>query len=160
MHLLYSDESNLDPTSCEFFTYAGVAIPGETAGLLSAAIDQLRMESGYRPEDLLKFNIKERPPHITADVHRDIKRRVMEEAAKYGVKLFASFILHRIAKSPEDARRKEINRVCFHFNSYLARINDVGLVLIDSFQDNLLARIIREKFSVGLVGMPYGQKSQ
>jgi len=155
MHLLYSDETNLNPAVSEFFTYAGVAIPVQFAGQLSAAIDQLRDQYGYKPEDLLKFNVKERPAHVTADAHREIKRRVMEEAARHGVKLFASLILHKIATSPDDARRNEINRVCYHFNCYLHRVDDIGLVLIDTFQDNMLARLLRQKFSVGLVGMPY-----
>lgn len=155
MHFLYSDETNIDPATSEFFTYAGVAIPDAEAGQLSAAIDRLRTEYGYRPDDLLKFNTRERPAHITPQAHRDIKRRVMEEAAQCGVKLFASVILHNIATSPEDARRNEINRVCYHFNCYLRWVNDHGLVLIDTFQDTLLNRFLRQKFSVGLVGMPY-----
>jgi hypothetical protein len=155
VYLLYSDETNFDPATSEFFTYAGLAIPDTTAGQLSAAVDALRKEFGYRPEDVLKFNTKERPSHVTPDTHREIKRRVIEKAAECEVKLFASVILHRIATSPEEARRNEINRVCYHFNCYLHGIDDYGLVLIDTFQDNLLARFLREKFSVGLVGMPY-----
>lgn len=33
--MFYSDETNLDPKTCEFFSYAGVIIPPDTAGRLS-----------------------------------------------------------------------------------------------------------------------------
>jgi hypothetical protein len=155
MHLLYSDETNLDPKTCEFFSYAGVIIPPDTAGKLSEAIDALRSEYKYAPDDLLKFNTRERPKHITPEAHRDIKKRVMDASASCGVKFIASVILHKIATSPDDARLNEINRVCYHFNCYLHRVQDNGIVLLDSFQDHRLARFMREKLSVGLVGMPF-----
>jgi hypothetical protein len=155
MHLLYTDETNLDPATSDFFTYAGIAVPSDAAGTLSKGIDDLRTHYGYGPNDLLKFNTKERPKHISADAHKNLKRDLMGAAVQNRVTLFASFIMHRVATSPADARRNEINRICFHFNCYLNRVNDHGLVLIDTFQDNLLSRFLREKFSVGLVGLPY-----
>jgi hypothetical protein len=158
MYLLYADESNLDPKTCDFFTYAGVIIPPKTASKLSEDIDALRLEYKYGPDDLLKFNTRERPKHITPDEHRDIKKKVMEACARNGVKFISSVILHKIATSPDDARFKEINRVCYHFNCYLQGVAGDGIVLIDSFQDNKLARFIRQKFSVGLVGMPFSPK--
>ncbi len=153
MYLLYTDEVNMDPDSTDFFVYAGVAILDGHARHLSAEIDTLRNDYGYRPQDFLKFNVRERPDHVSPDDHREIKREVMEAAARHQVKLFASFISHHIARSPEDARRCEINRVCYHFDCYLRRIDDFGLVLIDTFQDAL--PILREKFAIGLRGLPY-----
>jgi hypothetical protein len=155
MYLLYTDEVNIDPASSDFFIYAGVSISDENAGPLSNEIDSLRAKYSYRPEDILKFNTRERPKHIPAGDHRDIKREVLEAAAKYEVILFSSIISHKIATSPEDARRKEINRICYHFDCYLRRKNDFGLVLIDTFQDSKLSKILREKFSVGIRGLPY-----
>lgn len=155
MHLLYTDETNVDPKTSDFFSYAGVAIPGDQAGALSARIDAVRAANGYGPDDILKFNTVERPAHITPDAHREAKRQLLIEAANHGVTLFCSFILHRVATSPEDARLNEINRICLHFNYYLRRVNDYGLVLIDTFQDTGLFKFLRQKFSTGLKGLPY-----
>jgi hypothetical protein len=155
MHLLYSDETNLDPKTCEFFTYAGVIIPPETASKLSEDIDALRDEYEYKADELLKFNTRERPKHVTPDKHRDIKKKLMEASARRGVKFISSVILHKIATSPDDARLNGINTVCYHFNCYLQRVQDNGIVLMDTFQDNRLAPFMREKLSVGLVGMPF-----
>jgi len=155
MYLLYTDEVNVDPRSSDFFIYGGVSIDASHAASLSRRIDLLRQEHGYRPGDLLKFNTHERPDTITPETHREIKRKVIEEVATHGVHLFASFILHNIATSPEDARRKEINRVCFHFDCFLRERDEHGIVLIDTFTDSNLPRILREKFSIGLSGLPY-----
>jgi len=155
MHLLYTDEVNVDPRSSDFFIYGGVSVDANQAASFSRRIDLLRQEHGYRPEDLLKFNTRERPDTISPETHREIKRRVIEEAAAHGALLFASFILHNIAASPEEARRKEINRVCFHFDCFLRERDEYGIVLIDTFTDNNLPQILREKFSIGLSGLPY-----
>ena len=115
----------------------------------------MRANNGYGPDDILKFNTKERPRHVTPEAHREAKRQVLQEAAEHSAKLFCSFILHRVATSPQEARFNEINRICYHFNCYLTRINDHGLVLIDTFQDNTIVGFLRQKFSVGLKGLPY-----
>lgn len=155
MYLLYTDEVNVDPDNSEFFIYGGVSIYAGQAPSLSNTIDELRKQFGYRPGDQLKFNTRERPTHISPDDHKEIKRRVVEAAVQHDVRLFASFILHKIATSPEDARRNEINRVCYHFDCFLNRVNGHGLVLIDTFSDNRLPEFLRDKFSMGLSGLPY-----
>jgi hypothetical protein len=43
-----------------------------------------------------------------------------------------------------------------HFDYHLRAIQDFGLVLIGTFTDNLLTKILRERFGKGLVGLPYG----
>ena len=152
MHLLYTDEVNVNPQNSEFFIYAGVAVSDAAAQALSEEIGAIRQKLGYKPGDVLKFNTVERPTHIGPDAHREAKRLVMEGAAQHEVKLLASFILHSVATSPDEARRNEINRICFHFNCFLVREKDDGLVLVDPFTDSLghLADHLREKFSVGL----------
>jgi len=155
MHLLYTDEVNVDPRSSEFFIYGGVSVDACQAALLSNKIYDLRQENGYEPTGLLKFNTRERPDNISPETHREVKKKVIEEAAAHGVYLFASFILHNIATSPEEARRKEINRVCYHFDSFLQEQDEYGIVLIDTFTDNSLPGILREKFSIGITGLPH-----
>jgi hypothetical protein len=156
LHLLYADEVNVSPNDSEFFVYGGISIPGNRAGQLSDDIEVLRVKFGYRPKDILKFNTRERPRHIKSEVHAEIKREIMKVIAHCEVKLFASFILHNIAKKgPEEARRQEINRICFHFNGFLHRVGGHGLVLVDTFNDGQRDTILREKFSIGLKDLPY-----
>jgi len=160
MHLFYTDETNVDPESTEFFVYAGVAIPSENAAALSADIHELRKRNGYEPRDLLKFNTRERPDHISPTEHTAAKRELMEAAARHGVKLIASFLLHKIAQDGdvERARRNEINRVCYHFDAYLHRVKDYGVVLVDTFNDVQLNNVLREKFSMGIGGsLPFSR---
>jgi hypothetical protein len=155
MQLLYTDETNLDPEHADFFAYGGISVDVTHTAALSADINALRGRYGYGRQDVLKFNTRERPNHITPAVHAQIKQAVMEAAAQHQVKFLASLILHQVATSPDDARRNEINRICYHFDCHLNRVGDVGLVLIDTFQDAQLTNILREKFQVGLRGMPY-----
>jgi hypothetical protein len=66
-------------------------------------------------------------------------------------------VLHNIATNPDEARRNGINTVCFHFDCLLNQLDESGLVLIDRFNDagNQIESHLAEKFSIGLVGMPY-----
>ena len=82
MYLLYTDEVNVDPENSEFFVYAGVAISGEKAPEFSTDIEKLRRRHGYGPGDLLKFNTRERPAHISREQHLDAKRELMEAAGR------------------------------------------------------------------------------
>jgi hypothetical protein len=154
MHLLYTDETNMDPARSTFLIYGGVAFSSDRASSVSSNIDSLRVVYGYKPEDKLKFTSYD-CPHISRDVHRVIKQAVMKCSADHDGVIFLSMINHKVATSPDEARRNEINRVCYHFNCYLHRVNDYGVVLVDNFQDTELIPHLREKFGVGLRGLPY-----
>ena len=68
-----------------------------------------------------------------------------------------SALLHDIATSPEDARRYEINRICYHFDCVFNRRQRPGLALIDRFTDKEIDGHLVEKFSVGVRDMPYSK---
>lgn len=153
MYLLYCDETNLNPTENEFFIYGGIALHDNAAKRLHDAIENIRQEMGIAPEFLLKFNPK--PDNLTHQEFITVKQRIMEAAAAEGCVLLISIILHLIATSPDDARRNEINRVAYHFNCLLNRRNAEGLVLIDRFSDSQIDAHLREKFAIGIRGLPY-----
>jgi hypothetical protein len=153
MHLLYCDESNLEERSGDFFVYGGIIIPPETAKILSDQIGEIRTRAGVNDSFILKFNPG--PPGMSHPKFIALKKEIIESAIAQGCKFLASSILHDVAKSPDEARRKEINRICYHFNCYLSPINSHGLVLIDRFSDAQIDSHLREKFSIGLTGMPY-----
>ncbi|MEM9403217.1 MAG: DUF3800 domain-containing protein [Pseudomonadota bacterium] len=153
MRLLYCDESNLESRSGDFFLYGGVSIPGDSALALSQRIDEIRSGENIPQDYLLKFN-----PGPEGMSHRDfirVKEATIAAAVDAGVKLKTSFILHDIATNPDEARRNEINRICYHFQCELEKDSECGVVLIDRFTDSQIDHHLREKFSTGITGLPY-----
>ena len=155
MHLLYCDESNMEEKSGDFLVYAGVSIPPETALRLSEDIERVRKRNRVPADFHLKFNPG--PPKLSHSDFISLKEEVLKKAAEHGARLFAYVVLHDIAKDKDEARRNGINTVLYHFDCFLNRKNDQGLVLLDRFNDrgNRIDEHTREKMSVGLVGLPY-----
>jgi hypothetical protein len=158
MYLFYCDESNLEKRSGDFLLYAGITIPDHNALALSRTIDALLANPKISRDYRLKFN--PRPTNLDHQEFIVLKSAVIEAAIKADVKLLSYMILHDIAKSPDEARRNGINHTCFHFDCYLNRVKDTGLVLVDRFNDegNEIGAHLTEKFSVGLKNMPYSRE--
>jgi hypothetical protein len=159
MHLLYCDESNLEERAGDFLLYGGLMVDGARAGELSAAIDQIRARRAVPRDYLLKMNPG--PPKFSHDQFVDLKRDVLAAAHDHGARLLVYAVLHDIANNPDDARRKGINTVTYHFHCALNRIaGGTGLVLIDRFNDkgNVIDQHLRDKFMIGLTGMPYSRE--
>jgi len=159
MHLLYCDESNLEERVGDFLLYGGLMVDGTKAGDLSAAMDKIRLRRGVPRDYLLKFNPG--PPKFSHQQFIGLKKDVIAAACEHRVRLLVYAVLHDIANSPDDARRKGINTVTYHFHCALNRITGgTGLVLIDRFNDegNLIDQHLRDKFMIGLTGMPYSRE--
>lgn len=158
MYLLYTDETNLDPSQGDFFVYGGIAIPGDKAGELSERIEAIRTAAKIPPEFVLKFNPS--PEHLKHPEFLECKRAIIQAACEAQCVFLSSIFLHAIAENTgvDQARRFEINRVGFHFNSFLNFKKDKGIVLVDRFSDNQIDGHLREKFSIGLTGMPYSAR--
>ena len=150
MRLLYCDETNMQEKSGDFFVYAGLVIDSARALGLSKKIEKIRRDAKIDRAFRLKFAPK--PDNLSQEEFNAVKQAMIEAAIEHGCKLLSSVILHDIAKDPDEARRKEINRVCYHFNELLNRYPDAGLVLIDRFTDAQIDGHLVEKFSVGLTG--------
>lgn len=155
MYLLYCDESNLEERSGDFFVYGGLAIASEAALSFTQSVEAVRRRARMPEDFVLKFN--PRPEHLSHQEFLALKQAVIESAAAHGCIFLTSLILHDIATNPDDARRNAINTICYHFDCYLHRPDSHGLVLIDRFDDSRIDAHLREKFSVGLKGMPYSQ---
>lgn len=155
MHLLYCDETNLEERAGDFLIYGGLMIDSGRASELSAAIDALRARHNVPRDYRLKFNPG--PEGFTHDQFIALKQEVLETTAAHNAHLLTYVILHDIARNPDEARRNGINTVCYHFHCILNRIGGPGMVLIDRFNDegNVIDGHLREKFTVGLTGMPY-----
>ncbi|MES1939206.1 hypothetical protein T5B8_03115 [Salinisphaera sp. T5B8] len=156
MHLLYCDESNLEEREDDFFVYGGFVVNAEAAQALSEAVEHIRVEAGVDPEFVLKFNPS--PPNLSHQQFNQLKQRIIEAAIEHGGLFFSSLILHNIASSPDEARRNAINTICYHFDCYLHRPDSHGLVLVDRFDDKQIDAHLREKFSIGITGLPYTKR--
>lgn len=153
MYLLYCDETNLEPSDGDFFLYGGISIPADNALSLSVEIDKLKANYGLSPEQRIKFN--PRPSDLSHEQFVALKQAIVEVSIEHDVKLFTSLILHDIARSADEARRNEINRICYHFDCFLNKKESHGLVLIDRFSDGEIDAHLAEKFAVGIRGLPF-----
>lgn len=159
MHLLYCDETNLEDRAGDFLLYGGLMVDGARAGALSASIDDIRARLGVPRDYLLKFNPG--PPEFSHQDFIAFKQEVLAVARDHGAQLLVYAILHDVARSPNEARRNGISTVCYHFHCALNWIKSgPGLVLVDRFNDegNLIDQHLRDKFMIGLTGMPYGSE--
>jgi hypothetical protein len=156
MHLLYCDETNLEKRAGDFLIYGGLFIDGLKARDFSHAIDEVRERHGVPPEYRLKFNPG--PQGFSQEQFIALKQEIVETAVAFDLGLIVYVILHDIATTPDEARRNGINTVCYHFDCVLNRLETAGLVLIDRFNDegNAIEAHLRDKFTIGLTGMPYG----
>lgn len=156
MHLLYCDESNLEEREGDFLLYGGMMVDPARAGALSEAIEELRARHGVPRDYLLKFNPG--PPNFSHQQFIELKKGVLAAASEHGARLLIYAVLHDIARNADEARRNGISTVCYHFHCALKRLSGgIGLVLIDRFNDagNLIDQHLRDKFTIGLTGMPY-----
>jgi hypothetical protein len=154
MHLLYCDETNFEKKPNNFFLYGGLIIDGNNAEAISRDIEALRKEF-HIPEDfILKFSPP--PKNLSHKQFIDLKKRVIKIAEKHDCKLLINLLLHDIATTSEEARRNSVNTLCFHFDCYLSRPKDVGLVIIDRFDDKQIDGQLKNRLSFGIAGnQPY-----
>lgn len=156
MYLLYCDESNLEEKENDFFVYGGIVIDGARAQSLSSSIDSIRLKYNVPQDFILKFNPG--PSHLSHKEFIDLKKEIMSAAIGHGCTFLSSMILHNVSTCAAEARLNEINRICYHYDCYLNRPNSHGLVLIDRFDDKQIDSHLREKFSVGIMGLPYSKQ--
>jgi hypothetical protein len=148
VYILYCDESNLEERSGDFFVYGGLVVDAGAALSLTQAVERIRRYFGVPNDVVLKFNPC--PDQLNYQQFSALKQALIEAALGHGCIFFASMILHDIATSADDARRNCINTICYHFDCYLSRQGDHGLVLIDRFDDRQIDAHLREKFSTGI----------
>lgn len=153
MYLMYSDEANLEAQENTFFIYGGIMIDADKTRDLSNGVQSIRDELHIPQDFILKF--KPCPENISHLDFNACKQRIIQKAIETECLLLVSLIHHQVATSPDDARLKEINRVAFHFDCVLSRRQTYGLMLIDRFNNSQIDEQLREKFSVGLHGLPY-----
>ena len=154
MKFLYCDETNMHVREDDFLIYGGVTIQADKFLEFSEAIDSLRQEFGVPTDFQLKFN-----PGPDGMSHSDfisLKSKIVETSIAFGCEFLVYNILHQVSSSPDVARRNGINELCLNFSYILRSDESTGMILIDRFNDegNVIDSHLRDKFSVGLRGLP------
>jgi hypothetical protein len=158
MYLLYCDETNLHERAGDFLICGGIMITSARSRELSASIDELRRRTQVPLDYQLKVNPG--PKGFSHGQFIAVKQEALSISVEHRARLLINVVLHDVARSPDEARRIEINTACYHFDCILSLVDCPGLVLIDRFNDegNKIDGHLREKFSTGLIGMPHRGK--
>ncbi len=92
MYLMVTDETNRMPRdNVDFFIYGGLFFPLDLLGPLDLAVESIREEAGYKPEDSFKFDTNSRPPHVPLDKCTEAKRKLVKFCLDNGCK-FISYV--------------------------------------------------------------------
>lgn len=153
MQFLYTDESNLNPSN-GFFVYAGLRITCDGAVALHTSLERLRQEYSLPSLEILKFNPC--PQCLDRPRFNELKQHVLTSAAEAGCQLLVYMIHHAvIAEGDVDqSRRFGINTLLYHFDCKLRLADEYGLAMVDRFSDPDIDSHMREKFAIGVRGLP------
>lgn len=153
MYFLLTDETNKEPNDViKFFIYGGLYIPGDKAHELHTRIQSIRLKSGYKDADLLKFDTNVRPQQVSHASATQAKIDVIEACQATGCKFSALVIHHQIAKKdkPEQKYLWAANHIIGHFNYFLSEVNDYGVCLADSLPVVAPNQYLSDLFTLGL----------
>ncbi len=137
MYLLMTDETNVQPTAqCRFFAYGGLIVPFERLCRLSARIEAIRIDCGYRRRDSLKFDTHACPRNVTREAARDAKRRVILACIANDCLFIAYVVLHAIARNRPQRTLVEwaASHVIGKFNYFLTLQDSHGIVQVDRLE--------------------------
>jgi hypothetical protein len=163
MHLMLTDETNQQPaTNVKFFVYGGLIFPVDRLVELHDAIEKIRQDAGYSPEDEFKFDTRSRPEHVSVEASRDAKRAVVDLCSSVGCKFIVHIILHAIiAKQDFNQQvRWAADYVIGRYNKFLnEEVKDNGICIVDNLPQGAEFGYLTTKFACGLV-LPDGSKVQ
>ncbi|WP_312136771.1 hypothetical protein [Brevundimonas sp.] len=154
MQLMFADEADVEQGRNQLFYVAGaIFIAADRTRELSDTIFEIREARGFRAGDPLKFAVRNRPDHVSADEHRSAKQDVMAAAAAHGVTFCAYVMLHELALEQGQERL-----VQYGANTLLGKFNEFcgepgvgpGIAMFDRMPIGNEFAFFREKFSRGL----------
>lgn len=158
MHWLLLDETNKNPSPGQFFIVGGLVLTDEQIPLVTAVVDVIRQDCGYRDGDSLKFQLSARPDHVSKEQATDAKKRVIEALVKLDVRMITYVILHDVAKTKSDRERMEmgLNTVVWAYHRLLESEQTRGAFLID--RDDSLHPYLAQLFQHGV--LPAGKSTR
>jgi hypothetical protein len=152
-HILLCDETNKEATEkSRFFIYGGLFVPIAAIGTLHDAVEEIRQEYGFRPDDLLKFSPRDKPNHVSLEAHKLAKQAILERAAGLGIACVFSLTHHQVAKnrSLDELVGWGANTIFGAFNEYLSFHGGSGMAVTDRLPFVKDFSFLREKFQIGL----------
>lgn len=154
MYILLTDETNTTPANAaiRFFAYGGLILKLDDVPALHKQIEKIRAEHGYQAGDVLKFDTRSRPHHVTAAQATDAKHQVLRACIAVGCKFIVYVVHHQIARNRDVEQVIEwgASHVIGKFNYFLGLENDYGIVAMDRLPDKAQFNYLSEKFTKGL----------
>lgn len=153
MHIMFTDETNTRPAKDgKFFVYGGLFFPIEKLPKLHFKIEKIRAEVGYKSGDILKFDTRARPEHITIGKATEAKQKIVALCKDMGCKFIAHIILHDIIQNQDPVQqvRWAADYVIGRYHKYLMEVNDDGMVAVDNLPNGTEFKYLTDKFSSGL----------
>lgn len=153
MYALFCDETNLNRSDqAKFFIYGGVFFPVELLPKMHEMVENIRTGAGYHPTDIFKFNVAERPQHISVETVTEAKRRVLGMCADLNVRFIAYVVHHEIAVQQGQERTVSwaADHVIRGFHDFLEREDSYGIVVTDKLPFRNNWKYLSDKFQVGL----------
>ncbi|MCG0238670.1 MAG: hypothetical protein L6E13_05340 [Firmicutes bacterium] len=153
VYALFCDETNLNQNDqVKFFIYGGVFFPVEILPEMHQRVENIRRDAGYRPTDIFKFNVAERPQHISPETATEAKRRVLNLCADLNVRFIAYVVHHEIAAQQGQERTVSwaADHVIRRFHDFLERENSYGIVVTDKLPFKNNWQYLARKFQEGL----------
>ena len=153
MHILLADETNKTQSELvKFFVYGGILFPSTILSKLDEKISEIRINAGYKPVDVLKFDTNSRPEGVSIEEAKKAKQEVIETCKELGVKFIVHVILHDIAKNQPISQKVywAADYVIGRYHKYISEVSDDGIVVIDNVPEGGQYKYITHKFQVGL----------
>lgn len=119
---------------------------------LHTRISEIRLKTGYHPEDTLKFETRSRPKQVGDQEFKIAKEETLLACKNHGCLFIVFLIHHQIARNQLQADKVKwsCNHVIGRFNRFLTEESDYGICLVDRLPIEGDYRFLSEKFSKGL----------
>lgn len=151
-YILYGDETNVRPVDgAEFFIYGAVWLPVDKLTNLNASVAAIRVEHGFREQDVLKFNTRSRPRHIRSAEHTEAKKAVLKASWDVGLLFAAECVLHDITGTSPHRGAYQIDPVILSFHEFLETKEARGMVILDRTPGEDAFEYGRQRFQGGVV---------
>lgn len=133
MHWLVVDETNKNPIKGQFFILGGLVFTDEQIPLVNSAVEQIRLEAGYRDGDSFKFQISARPDHVDSAKATEAKKRLIAKLGELGVRMMTYVMLHDIGirKTEQDRMAMGLNTLAWAYHRLLEFESAKGCMIID-----------------------------
>lgn len=150
MYLFFGDDTNSEQSQGEFFIYGGIFFPANKLKVIDEEVKSIRTKTGYKKGDLLKFNTRERPRHITTENFNVAKEAVLDLCITNDIRFIGYLVLHSIAGKTERREDFAISSVVAAFHRFLGEEDDFGMVILDRFNEKKAFKMLGAKFQYGL----------